>query len=75
MSKTISVSERTIFRRMSEYNLKTSAFAEISDVDLTSTPLLQVCYIDFYCLLLEHHFQQLSADNNSHKKYISPLVS
>ena len=51
MSKIICVSERTLFRRLSEYNLTTTAFADIPDAEL-DTHKLQVCSIDCYFLLL-----------------------
>ena len=52
MSKVICVSERTLLRWLSEYNLTTTAFADISDAEL-DTNMLQICsIIDCYFLLL-----------------------
>ena len=51
MSKIICVSERTLYRRMSDYNLTSTAFADISDAEL-DTHMLQVCSVDCYFLLL-----------------------
>ena len=51
MSKIICVSEKTLFRQLSEYKLTATAFADISHAEL-NTHTLQVCSIDCYVLLL-----------------------